>query len=191
MALIKTNARSSSQLDATILTGNLPAISGASLTGISAGITEADEWRLSANISGGATSITSNWERNDTVFDKIGTGMSESSGVFTFPSTGIYQVNWHVYATLNNAAGRVEDVYIWKTENNGGAWTYAGYMSFNLFNSGSNTHGGGDTGCIIDVTDTSNIKVKFGTGFSDSNVILKGNTDTNYSYARFIKLGST
>ena len=37
MALIKTNARSSSALDATILTGNLPAISGASLTGISAG----------------------------------------------------------------------------------------------------------------------------------------------------------
>tara|TARA_R110002020_G_scaffold216099_1_gene423511 strand:- start:854 stop:1411 length:558 start_codon:yes stop_codon:yes gene_type:complete len=35
MALIKTNARSSSQLDATILTGNLPAISGASLTGLS------------------------------------------------------------------------------------------------------------------------------------------------------------
>mgnify|MGYP001224811161 CR=1 FL=1 len=36
MALIKTNARSSSALDATILTGNLPAISGASLTGITA-----------------------------------------------------------------------------------------------------------------------------------------------------------
>ena len=35
MALIKTNARSSSALDATILTGNLPAISGASLTGVS------------------------------------------------------------------------------------------------------------------------------------------------------------
>ena len=37
MALIKTNARSASALDATILTGALPAISGASLTGISAG----------------------------------------------------------------------------------------------------------------------------------------------------------
>jgi hypothetical protein len=34
MALIKTNARSASALDATILTGNLPAISGASLTGV-------------------------------------------------------------------------------------------------------------------------------------------------------------
>mgnify|MGYP003132149207 CR=1 FL=1 len=37
MALIKTNARSSSQLDATILTGNLPAINGSALTNISAG----------------------------------------------------------------------------------------------------------------------------------------------------------
>ena len=36
MALVKGNARSSSALDATILTGNLPAISGASLTGVSA-----------------------------------------------------------------------------------------------------------------------------------------------------------
>ena len=35
MSLIKTNARSASALDATILTGNLPAISGASLTGVS------------------------------------------------------------------------------------------------------------------------------------------------------------
>ena len=34
MAIIKTNARSASALDATILTGNLPAISGASLTGV-------------------------------------------------------------------------------------------------------------------------------------------------------------
>ena len=41
MALVKGNARSSSALDATVLTGNLPAISGASLTGISAGITMA------------------------------------------------------------------------------------------------------------------------------------------------------
>ena len=34
MALVKLNARSASALDATVLTGNLPAISGASLTGV-------------------------------------------------------------------------------------------------------------------------------------------------------------
>jgi len=37
MALTKLNARSATALDATILTGNLPAISGASLTGITTG----------------------------------------------------------------------------------------------------------------------------------------------------------
>ena len=37
MALIKTNARSSSQLDATILTGNLPALNGSALTNLVAG----------------------------------------------------------------------------------------------------------------------------------------------------------
>ena len=41
MALTKLNARSATALDATVLTGNLPAISGASLTGISAGLTGA------------------------------------------------------------------------------------------------------------------------------------------------------
>ena len=36
MALVKLNARSAAALDATVLTGNLPAISGASLTGLTA-----------------------------------------------------------------------------------------------------------------------------------------------------------
>ena len=37
MALIKTNARSATALDATILTGNLPALNGSALTNLSAG----------------------------------------------------------------------------------------------------------------------------------------------------------
>ena len=51
------------------------------------GITEADQWRITANHSGVAD-ITANWERVDTDgFNHIGTGMSESSGIFTFPAT--------------------------------------------------------------------------------------------------------
>ena len=65
------------------LTGALPAISGASLTGV--GISMADKWRITSNFSGSTEPVTSNWERNDTNYDKIGTGMPESSGVFTFP----------------------------------------------------------------------------------------------------------
>jgi hypothetical protein len=78
-------------LDATKLSGNLPAISGASLTGITSGLTEADQWRVNSSFTGSATPITNNWERSDTTgFGKLGTGLTESSGIFSFPSTGIY-----------------------------------------------------------------------------------------------------
>ena len=49
------------------------------------GIIEADLWRLTTSFTGGAAPIASNWERSDDAsFSKIGTGMSQSSGVFTF-----------------------------------------------------------------------------------------------------------
>ena len=60
--------------------------SGASLTGISAGITMADQYRLTSSVTGNGI-LTSNLERPDSSgFAKIGTGMTESSGVFSFPS---------------------------------------------------------------------------------------------------------
>ena len=154
------------------------------------GITEADEWRVSANISGNATPIATNLERNDTTFDKIGTGMSESSGIFSFPSTGIWLVQYHLYAFFD-AAARVEDMIIQKTVNNSD-YTTCAYHSFNAFGSGSFTHGGGDTSTIIDCTDTSNIKVRFSTGFSSSsNSTIAGSSTGNNTYFRFLKLGST
>ena len=50
MALVKLNARSATALDATVLTGNLPAISGASLTGISGNLV--NHWYNVQDLSG-------------------------------------------------------------------------------------------------------------------------------------------
>ena len=63
------------------------------------GITEIDYWRLSADTAGSGSSsyavISSNWERVDTDdFNVKGTGLSESSGIFTFPSTGYYKIDF-------------------------------------------------------------------------------------------------
>ena len=60
-------------------------------------ITEIDQWRLSSYLSistlNTLTQITANWERNDTAgFGRVGTGMTESSGTFSFPSSGIYLI---------------------------------------------------------------------------------------------------
>ena len=73
----------------------------------SVGISEADHWRLSADTASGFNGvISSNLERTDnTGFDKIGTGMSVSSGVWTFPSTGIYLVRFLSSAYNTGASG--------------------------------------------------------------------------------------
>jgi hypothetical protein len=71
------------------------------------GITMADQWRLTASINGTNGDITANLERNDSPsYGSIGTGMTESSGIFSFPSTGIYLVT--VSAYFNSTSGVVD-----------------------------------------------------------------------------------
>ena len=61
-----------------------------------------DQWRRSAtlNTSGGENFLTSDWERVDGsgqgVYIPNG-GMTQSGGIFTFPMTGIYKVEWQCY----------------------------------------------------------------------------------------------
>jgi len=65
MSIIKINARSASALDATVLTGNLPAISGASLTGLSADFVKLQTQTVTgstvANVTFTSTYLTSTY----------------------------------------------------------------------------------------------------------------------------------
>ena len=77
-------------------------------TGFGGGITEIDYWRLTSNFQGNAYHIQNNWERADSQLeDKKGTGMSESSGLFTFPSTGY----WYVEFNLTGYRGAGSQIY--------------------------------------------------------------------------------
>jgi hypothetical protein len=69
------------------------------------GITEIDAWRISASTTvTNNNTIATNWERGSgDGFDKLGTGLSESSGEFSFPSTGYWWIN--VFATYNRTNG--------------------------------------------------------------------------------------
>src|SRR5210317_166746 len=80
---------------------------------VGGGLSEADSWRLTANTTSQGD-LTSNWERaDDTVFGKLGTGMTQSSGVFTFPSTGLYFIN--VFASFTGEFVSSYNFYILKT----------------------------------------------------------------------------
>ena len=84
--------------------GGLPtgSVTSATLaTGLaSQGITMTQQWRLTSNVdltdSDNDTTFTSNWESVDTdSAGTIGSGLTNSSGIFSFPSTGIYLINAH------------------------------------------------------------------------------------------------
>ena len=61
---------------------------------ITEGITMAQQWRLSSNFTcNGNDQTVTGWEAADqTGSVAIGSAMTESSGVFTFPQTGIYEI---------------------------------------------------------------------------------------------------
>ena len=82
-------------VDTDMLANN--AVTAAKATGSAKGITMQDSWVITSNYTtNGAVDITANWARHSaassTLFGNIGSAMTESSGVFTFPSTGIYLV---------------------------------------------------------------------------------------------------
>ena len=54
----------------------------------SAGISQTDEWALTSNFTGDAEPIASNLSRMTSARSYIGSGMTQSSGIFTFPVTG-------------------------------------------------------------------------------------------------------
>ena len=153
------------------------------------GLSESDQWRLTSNLTLGTSSafITANLERVDTVFDKVGTGMSESSGVFSFPSTGI----WLVMMNVEGNGGQTEYVLgeIFVTEDDS-AYTRRG--SGTQFSSASNRHWGLSCMVQVDVTDITNVKIKFGGYKQDTNAMnFNGSTDENSTCFTFIKLGDT
>jgi len=195
MSLVKLNARSATALDATVLTGNLPAISGASLTGLSSGLTVGDQWRVSSAFDGAANPPTA-WERVDTSGQgTLGSAMTVSSGYFSFPSTGIYLVQAQRQGYCPNKAANIHILLKVTTNNSSYTTVSQGYGKTqpNSQDPSNNDHYTVTTSSLIDVTDTSN--VKFWCGFSHygsvSSLTTVGDTNQNNSFVTILRLGDT
>ena len=177
-----------STLTASKLTGALPAISGANLTGISAGISMADQWRVNTNFNSNSASylITSNWERNDAHFAQIGTGMTQSSGVFTFPSTGIYLIMYQFNCQGSNM--QYMGNYIRISPDSGSSY----YTRAQNYDSGGQTGYFGSNNCqlIVDVTNASNFRARFYASSSGA-ITTEATTNSHRTGVTFIKLGET
>lgn len=182
MSLIKVKGSS--------ITGALAAVDGSALTGVGGGITEADQWRVGSGFSNDASPITSNWERNDTTgFSKIGTGMSESSGVFSFPSTGIYLIKFgYIVGGYGNNRNTTEEL---KITTNNSSYTTAAVAMCSIKNVASLTYQMASSTFIFDVTNTSTHKCRFHFTKVGDSVNYSGASGYNENFHEFIRLGDT
>ena len=153
------------------------------------GITVADQWRLTANITNTTGDITTNLERIDnTISGIIGSGVTESSGIFSFPSTGIWYINVSASQTSTNVGDN--NFYLKGTDDNFSTeFDLIRLDGDNSNGSSANWVSSGNT--IIDVTDTANIKVKMYINQTSTGAILMGSTGFNRTSITFIRLGDT
>ena len=159
---------------------------------VTSGLTEADVWRVTAHLSSssGGLILTTNWERCDTSgFGKLGTGMTECSGVFTFPSTGIWEINFFGYCNDTGSDACVGG-HINPTVDNGSNFTTAASSYFSVPNVSTYSYGSFFQSHIFDCTDTSTHKMRFYV-YSSGTVTWEGSTDANALCAVFKKLGDT
>ena len=156
------------------------------------GITEVDHWRVTSGWTGNADPIASNWERCDTTpgISKLGTGLTESSGVFSFPSTGIWQLYAGFYYDPDDTI-TYSNITIQTTVDN---WSSSSNR-FQLFGSSANAsghHGFCFTSGILDVTDIGNIKFRLRATSGDSaDTDWVGDSNDSKNYLLVVKLAET
>jgi hypothetical protein len=156
------------------------AITNSGVSGITAGITQADVWRFTSNLSCPTTPtvISANWEQVDTdsQANPIGSSMTQSSGTFTFPSTGKYLILVHQNHESTSGEGHYVFVDTYVTLDNSGYSQAARGLS--------NCSSGGainslSSSFFFDVTNVSTHKVRFYAYAYNNNQLLRGTTAYN------------
>ncbi len=167
------------------------AISNSGVSGITAGITMADQWYLTATFTGNTDPVQNNLSRFTTA-GNLGSAMTVSSGIWTFPSTGFYKID--VSAQVYRASGNQNAYAQWRTilstdnfsSNFVGAIADAGWFD----NYNATRFGGGSSSVVFDVTNVSTHKLKFKTVVED-NCTWGGDATVPATMFNFVRLGDT
>ncbi len=162
------------------------------VTPTAGGITAADQWRLTVSFADDASPIASNLEQVDTSgWGGIGSAMTESSGIFTFPSTGIWYVSFKWYGRSGGSATIYTSSSIEVTINDS-SYAPASYGDANLYFEGAGwAYASSFTDYFVDVTDVANVKVRFVVDAFSSSVDTLGSSTNTQTGMTFIRLGDT
>ena len=158
---------------------------------VAGGLTTASQWRVTANFTGDAAPIASNLEEVDLPvgFGILGSSMTESSGIFTFPSTGYWLIRFHALFQAGVALGSLYNIPEIRTTTNNSTYAEACVSSAALH--AANERGGATAEYIFDVTDTTQCKCRFDVNVEHTDCIIKGDSAKNETFMTFMKLGDT
>ena len=190
MSLLKVDTvQGRSGTDISVASGHT--LKDASGNALSNGLLEFDQWAITGNIDGGSNNILiqSNLSRPTGKLQGgyKGSGMTVSSGIWTFPSTGYWKIEAHITFEVNNDFA--SEICIEATDDNSTYDRIARGDSGNRQSSGFL-----DTATctvIVDIQDTSTDKIKFIADSMGSNSDVIGTSNEIYSGFTFMKLADT
>ena len=154
------------------------------------GIDNIQQWTLDANtsFSGSGSKILSGFTINTNKFTTLGSAMSESSGIWTFPSTGYWMITPHFYMRASGGSRSYVGAGLQTTNDNsayiavlstyGSAYTNSAYSAPNFV-------------YIMDVTNTTNDKMKIWIEGEDTILAEGGGSNYDKTGVKFLRLGDT
>ena len=147
-----------------------------------------DQWRLTSNLAGNASPISSNLSRSSKLG---GDTMSQASGVFTFPKTGIYKVEAVFQAAAAVASGSCTASIQISTDADQETPTWTTVAQGLENGLPTVEYGSIAMSTLVDVTSTSSVKARFTVTQSNTSNSIVGNSTINYTHFTFTRIGDT
>tara|TARA_Y100001951_G_scaffold103648_1_gene112968 strand:+ start:123 stop:653 length:531 start_codon:yes stop_codon:yes gene_type:complete len=152
-----------------------------------------DQWRVHTNgsVSQSSSTTVTNWERvtDVTGMGTLNGGMTESSGIFTFPSTGIYKVEFTPYFNDTEDNNSIRGLIQTTTDNS--SYVTVAQNPTSIADADTYNYGSVYVCALLDITNTSTHKVRFNLYSGDGAFHYNGDQTTNETYATFTRVGAT
>ena len=163
------------------------------------GVQVAGQFRLNATISGlssspniiGAGSGTGTFVEATQTYTRIGSAITNTSGVFTFPETGIYLVVYQTSHVLGPSEIDIVNSITVAEDWNGSSGTFNSVSNHQL-GSSAQVRASGVCFALIDIENISNHAVRFVlSGLSSATTSLEGSSSEAITGPTFVKLANT
>ena len=175
--------------DGSITTAKLAngAVTADKASGTAKGLVMVDQWRKNASITGNQNPITG-WERVDNHFSVQGTGMTQSSGVWTFPQTGLYLVTYTGHGYLNSTTNYI-GLYFSVSTNSGASYESPS-LGHAYFGAAGQGYNGASNQVVLNVTNASTFRFYiYFTSNNSTAPILQGHTSRTLTNLVIMRLG--